>query len=82
MKVSKGERDSVSWKVTKMIRRERSDADRHMFIFDAWKKGKNPWITIANPNTMERNKKFIRVRTNSIWGNPKKKNSSELVTDV
>lgn len=44
----------------------------------AWKQGKNVVLTIANPNTNETNKPFIRVPATQVWGSPhyhKKTNS-------
>lgn len=40
----------------------------------AWEKGQNPWLTIGNPNKEETSKRFIRVRANDHWGNPKYQN--------
>jgi hypothetical protein len=37
----------------------------------AYLKGRNPWLTVPNPNTNETNKKFIRVKAEDLWGNPK-----------
>ena len=34
-------------------------------------RGLNPWLTVPNPNTNETNKKFIRVKSEDLWGNPK-----------
>lgn len=36
-----------------------------------WKAGKNPWITIPNPVKQETKKRFIRVRANDTYGDPK-----------
>ena len=69
--VSSGSRSSVNRSVIKETRRNVSYMDEILNIQAAWFKGKNPWIVIANPNDNERNKKFIRIRTNEIWGNPK-----------
>lgn len=34
----------------------------------AWTRGKNVMLTIANPNTNETNKPFIRVNATEVWG--------------
>jgi len=34
----------------------------------AWARGKNVMLTIANPNTNETNKPFIRVNASDQWG--------------
>ena len=36
----------------------------------AWAKGQNPWVTIE---TNQSNKKFVRVKANSLWGDPRGK---------
>lgn len=48
---------------------------------DAWKKGKNPWVTFE---TDQKNMPFKRMRANEVWGDPrthwadvKKKDKSE-----
>lgn len=48
---------------------------------DAWKKGKNPWITFE---TGQKNMPFKRQKANEVWGDPrahwadpKKKDKSE-----
>ena len=75
-KVSKGERDSVSRADTKMIRRERTYTEKMTNIMRAWKKGQNPWLTIANSDPLKTNQKFVKVQSNDIWGNPKYKNKT------
>lgn len=69
--VSKGERSSVSKKILKMCRRERSADWKTANITKNWAKGENPWITVQNPNKEETNKRFIRVKTNDVWGFPR-----------
>jgi hypothetical protein len=47
-------------------------SDKMINAQKAWIKGGNPWITIANPNKEQTNKKFIRVRMNDLMhGNAK-----------
>jgi len=41
----------------------------------AWAKGKRAMLTIANPNTNETNKPFIRVSASDIWGDWRGKKS-------
>lgn len=69
--VSKGERYNVSPSVAKDVKRERSVIDYWKTKQEAWMKGQNPWITIDNPNTAQTNKRKIRVRAESEWGNPR-----------
>lgn len=60
------------------IRSEVSLFDKMFNIRTAWEKSQNPWITIANPSTQETNKPFIRVRAESLWGNPKDRHHFEI----
>lgn len=68
---SKGERPNVKASVLKAVKRDRSGKDRILFVMEAYRQGKNPWVTVANPNTKETNKPFIKVRANELWGDPK-----------
>jgi len=69
--VSKGLYRSVNKSIKKAVRLERKKSQQHSYdLLTAWRKGTNPWITISNPNTKETNKRFIRVRANTVWGNP------------
>ena len=65
---SKGQRRSIVAGV-KEARRERCDFQKALNKVDAWKKGQNPWVTV--PGTQS-NMRFVRVRANSVWGDPKK----------
>ena len=67
--VSKGQRDSVSRGTVTAVRRDRSEFDKALNKLAAWKKGQNPWITVPGTTAKER---FVRVRANSLWGDPKK----------
>ncbi len=66
--VSKGERKNVKNSTRAAMRASRPASDKQINALAAWKKGKNPWITIANPNKQETNKRFIRVRLASLKG--------------
>lgn len=63
-KVSKGIHTSIKEKVAT------PQIDRILNKLKAWKQGKNPWVTIANPQGAA-DRKFVRVRANSLWGNHK-----------
>jgi len=69
--VSKGERKSVARKTLLAVRRDRSYSEKISFITKHWAKGENPWITIKNPDKKQTNMKYIRVRTNDVWGYPR-----------
>lgn len=67
--VSKGERPPITRKVLNAYRRDRfTELEVAINKLDQWKAGKNPWITIPNPNTSETNKPFIRIRANEYYG--------------
>jgi hypothetical protein len=48
------------------MRSSRTNAEKLAAKQAAWLKGGNPWVTIANPNREETNKRFIRVRMNDL----------------
>jgi hypothetical protein len=50
---------------------DRSFNDKLLIKMEAWAKGKNPWISWPNSDPQARNKPFVRVRANSIWGDPR-----------
>jgi hypothetical protein len=75
---SKGERRNVSVGTTRLIRQGKSEADRMIDKQTAWLNGGNPWITIANPNREETNRKFIRVRMNDLNGGSAKDRRSKF----
>jgi hypothetical protein len=68
-KVSKGIHSNVAASTLKAVRRDVSEVTRALHKLDAWKKGKNPWITV--PGTQS-NMRFVKVRANSVYGDPKK----------
>ena len=48
--------------------------EKQLNLVNVWRAGKNPWITITNPNAEgEKAKRTKRVRANDYWGNPKPK---------
>jgi len=68
-KVSKGIHSNVAASTLKAVRNNVSELTKALHKLDAWKKGKNPWITV--PGTAS-NARFIKVRANSLYGDPKK----------
>ena len=70
-RTSKGIGINVNKKIINSLSREVSLVDSLLHKIDAWKAGKNPWITIENPSPNATNKKFIKVKANEIYGNPK-----------
>jgi hypothetical protein len=70
---SKGQRKSVSQRTLNAMRRDRSCAEKMINIQRAWLQGRNPWITIENPNKEQTNRRFIRVRVADLNGDPKER---------
>ena len=68
---SKGERPNVKRNILKTVRRYVTPSQKMEHIMTAYLKGRNPWLTVPNSNTNETNKKFIRVKSEDLWGNPK-----------
>jgi uncharacterized protein YciW len=69
--VSKGERRSIAKDVCKAVKRERSAIDYWTIKQKAWEKGQNPWIVVPNGNTSDTRAKFVRVRAETEWGDPR-----------
>ena len=68
---SKGQRPNVNRGLLKATKRDRPSETTRANMMEAYVADKNPWVTVANPNTKETNKRFIRVRANDLFGNPK-----------
>ena len=69
--ISQSERPNVKRNLLKAVRRDVTPSQKMDHIMSAYLKGRNPWLTIPNSNTNETNKKFIRVKSEDLWGNPK-----------
>lgn len=76
---SKGTGRNVAAATCRLMRESVTVLDKELFKRRAWKQGKNPWITIPGPAT---NMRFIRVRANTVWGDPKgRKDQDKQVND-
>jgi hypothetical protein len=71
--VSQGVHSNVKQSTLNGIKSERNPAEKIINVQTAWLKGQNPWVTIANPNKEQTDRKFIRVKANILWGNPKER---------
>lgn len=71
--VSKGIHSNVKSGTLSAVKSERDPSEKIMNAQQAWLKGQNPWVTLDNPNKEQTNKRFIRVRSNDIWGHPKER---------
>jgi hypothetical protein len=63
---SKGLHSGTSGSVSRSIRANRTEGDALIAKQAAWVAGGNPWVTIKNPNKVETNKPFIKVRMNDM----------------
>lgn len=68
---SKGERRSIARSVCKAVKRNRTVIDYWMIKQRAWLKGQNPWIVVPNGNTSDTRARFVRVRAETEWGDPR-----------
>lgn len=66
---SKGVHSNVNRGLLSSIRMERTAGERLSFKIDAWKKMKNPWLTV-DTGSEKSNMRFKRVRANDHWGSP------------
>jgi hypothetical protein len=65
-RTSKGERHSISRSTVASVRRSVPYIDKALNKLAAWKKGRNPWISVDG----------LRIRANSLYGDPRKLSSS------
>lgn len=68
-KTSKGIHSNVAAWTLKAARNSVSELDKAIHKLEAWKQGKNPWITV--PGTAS-NARYVRVRANSVYGDPRR----------
>lgn len=69
-RTSMGKNSSVRRSLVVATNEDRHPLDIHFNKLQAWRDGKNPWLTVENP-TKATNALFIRVRANSYLGDPK-----------
>jgi len=69
---SKGQRRNIVAGV-KEVRQSVSEVNKALNKLEAWRKGKNPWITV--PGTAS-NKRFVKVRANNLYGDYKRTNAN------
>jgi hypothetical protein len=77
--ISKGIHSNVSRSTLAGMREGRDPSEKVINIQKAWLANKNPWVTIENPNKEQKDKLFIRVRANELWGNPKEREKKLFV---
>lgn len=64
---SKGERRSIVAGL-KQVRNSVPAIDKAIHKIEAWRAGKNPWITVPGPSKKEA---WVKVRANSLYGDPR-----------
>jgi hypothetical protein len=57
---------NTSKKILNSVKQNTENSVKMLKKQKAWINGKNPWVTLPNPNKNETNKKFIRVRYNDL----------------
>jgi hypothetical protein len=69
--VSKGIHSNVSASTKKLVKA--SPVEAALNKIKAWRKGKNPWITVVNSENRrtKSNTPYIKIRANDLYGNPK-----------
>lgn len=78
--ISAGIHSNVSNSTKRAVRAARSEADKLADKQAAWLNGKNPWVTIDNPNKEETNKRRIKVRMNDLMGGSAKDRKKRTFT--
>jgi len=77
-KTSKGEHCQKRNPVLKQLRREyHGSSNEACNKLTAFYRGRNVVLTIANPNTNETNKRFIRVNARDVWTGGGKSNNKK-----
>ena len=71
-RTSKGIHTSIAKGTVQAVRHGKSVLDKSLKLVEAWKKGKNPWLTVDNIEGAK-DRPFRRVRANSYWGDPRKR---------
>lgn len=64
---SKGQRKSVVNGV-KEVRQSTGALEKAMNKMEAWKQGKNPWVTVPG---IHRNQVWVKRRANDVYGDPR-----------
>lgn len=72
-KVSKGENTCVANRWVNSVKSSTPGSAKMANIVKMWRAGKNPWITVENPDKSNTKARMIRVKTNDYYGNPRKK---------
>lgn len=73
--VSAGVNSNVKKSTLRAMRETTTVTEKWLNKKKAWAQGKNPWLTVENPDKGATNMKFIRVRANNHWGSPKDRGS-------
>lgn len=68
---SQGTHSTVRRSLVRDTNADRPSIDTIGFKLTAWRAGKNPWLTIANPDKSATNRRFIRVRAEDYYGSPR-----------
>lgn len=72
---SAGIHSNVSSATLGDMRKSRTKGDRMMNKLNAYLNGKNPWLTLENPNKAETNRRFVKVKAVDHYGSLKERNN-------
>lgn len=75
---SKGVHSTAKSGLLNSVRADRSKLDVALNVIDAYRAGRNPWVTIDNPNPKETAKRKVRIKANDLWGSPKENKSYSI----
>lgn len=67
-KISKGQRPSMSSSILSAARSIMPGGSDLIKKVEAWREGKNPWITVENPDKQATNRQFIRMKADRYFG--------------
>lgn len=70
---STGSHSNVKRSTLRDVARAKGESQKMINQQKAYWAGKNPTITIRNPSEDQLDKMYIRVKANTLWGDPKEK---------
>lgn len=76
-KTSKGQHSNVAKSTIQLARKLKSYAVKIDNKLNAWRKGKNPWVTVTDADNP---KGMIRRRANDLYGDPKRRLANIFVS--
>lgn len=72
MSTKEKRKSSISTKIV-------NETQKLINIQEAYWKGKNPWVTIDNPNPENTKERKIRVKANELYGDPLSRKKKQFI---